>query len=89
LSKMKRIYGLTKMKRIYDFLCPDGHVVEKYIEIDTTIIPCEICNQEAIRVVSFAGPCLDPISGDFPSATLRWARGRQAKIKAERKVAEA
>jgi hypothetical protein len=77
------------MKRIYDFRCPEGHVIEKYIDSDIQNVSCEICKQESARVVSCRGLLLDPISGDFPSATMRWARDRQVKIKAERKVAKA
>tara|TARA_R100001530_G_scaffold122582_1_gene90248 strand:- start:657 stop:890 length:234 start_codon:yes stop_codon:yes gene_type:complete len=77
------------MRKIYDFRCPEGHVFEKYIDDDIKNVPCEICKQESTRVVSCRGILLDPISGDFPSTTMKWARDRQVKIKAERKVAEA
>lgn len=77
------------MKRIYDFRCPEGHVFEKYIDTDIQNVPCEICKQESTRVISCRGILLDPTSGDFPSTTMRWARDRQVKIKAERKVAKA
>lgn len=75
------------MKRIYDFRCPDGHVVEKFISDSICQITCEVCQQVATRVCSYGGPMLDHISGDFPAQTLKWARWRQAKIAAERKAA--
>jgi|TARA_R100001530_G_scaffold135516_2_gene112914 hypothetical protein len=31
---------------------------------------------------------LEVISGDFPGATMKWARDRQKKIKAERRETE-
>ena len=77
------------MRRIYDFKCPkDGHLFEKFVDSDVYSLPCNLCNKVATRIVSFAGPVLDPISGDFPSATRRWSLNRQEKIKAERKAAD-
>ena len=75
-------------RRIYDFRCPGGHVVEKFIDDSVTQVDCEICQQSSTRLVSFAGPVLDVISGHFPSATMRWAKDRQEKIKAERRATE-
>ena len=75
------------MKRIYDFKCPDGHYAERFVEESVYLDTCEICNQETARVVSCAPPMLDPISGDYPTATMKWAKMRQDKIKAERKLA--
>jgi hypothetical protein len=39
------------------------------------------------RIISAPTVVLDPISGAFPGATMKWARDRQQKIKKERKVA--
>jgi hypothetical protein len=75
-------------RRIYDFKCAEGHVTEKFVDTSCQKIDCPVCGQPSIRLVSFARPMLDVISGDFPGATLRWARGRQEKIKAERRYAE-
>ena len=76
------------MRRIFDFKCPDGHVFEKFVDVEEKKLPCEFCNKVSTRIVSFAGPVLDPISGDFPSATRRWSLNRQQKIKAERKITD-
>ena len=75
------------MKKIYDFRCLNGHLFESYAESETKSMPCEICNQASTTVVSCAGFMLDPISGDYPTATRKWAKMRQEKIKAERRVA--
>ncbi len=75
-------------RRIYDFKCPDGHITEKFVETSVKQIVCPVCRQQSTRLVSFARPVLDVISGDFPGATLKWARGRQEKIKAERRQVE-
>jgi len=76
------------MRRIYDYECSNGHVVERFAELSDRDLPCKLCGEVSTRLVSYAGPVLDPISGDFPSATRRWALNRQQKIKAERKTAE-
>jgi|TARA_R110000824_G_scaffold159471_1_gene333859 hypothetical protein len=75
------------MKRIYEFRCPEGHRSEKFIDETIYQISCKICKQESTRVVSCRGISLDPISGDYPSTTMKWAKMRQEKIKAERKLA--
>jgi hypothetical protein len=49
--------------------------------------PCPECGNDSSRIISAATVVLDPISGAFPGATMKWARDRQQKIKKERKVA--
>jgi len=73
------------MKRLFDFRCPQGHTFEAFVETDVRDLPCEVCEAKAMRCVSYGGPVLDPISGDYPSATRRWALNRQMKIKEERR----
>ena len=75
-------------RRIYDFRCSNGHVSEKLVRSSVKQIDCPICRQSAIRLVSAPRAALDVISGDFPGATLKWARQRQQKIKAERRYAD-
>ena len=77
---------MTRM--IFEFRCPDGHRNDEFVETSVKQIDCPDCRQSATRVVSCAGPMLEVISGDFPGATMKWARGRQKKIKAERREAE-
>jgi len=77
------------MRMIFEFRCPDGHRIEKFVESSVREITCSVCEQVSTRVVSCRGISLDPISGDYPSATMKWAKMRQEKIKAERKVANA
>ena len=74
------------MKRLYDFECPDGHKFEQFSDTSSRSVPCRFCGKVATRIVSYAGPMLDPISGHFPSATRKWALNRQQKIKAERRA---
>lgn len=50
-------------------------------------VSCDICSQPSARLVGGARPMLDPLSGDFPSATRKWSVNRQQKIKAEKREA--
>ena len=79
---------MNDLKAIFDFRCPDGHKFEKYVDSDVHTVSCVICSQPSDRLVGGARPMLDPISGDFPSATRKWAINRQQKIKAEKREAK-
>jgi hypothetical protein len=39
----------------------------------------------ARKIISPVRSLLDPISGDFAGATMKWARDRERKMKKERK----
>lgn len=73
---------------MFEFRCPDGHLNEKFIESSVRQIDCDICSQQATRIVSSVRPLLEVVSGHFPGATMKWARDRQKKIKAERRETE-
>lgn len=76
------------MRRMFDYKCPLGHKFEAFVEVaDKTKLPCKTCGKASSRILTYGGPVLDPISGDFPSATRRWALNRQIKIKQERREA--
>ena len=75
--------------KVFDFQCEEGHIKEAFIrsgEEDQTR-PCPVCGANSSRIISAPTVVLDPISGAFPGATMKWARDRQQKIKKERKVA--
>jgi predicted nucleic acid-binding Zn ribbon protein len=73
------------MRIILDYKCSNGHIFEKFTEPEPSI-SCPTCGAESNRIVTAANVRLDPISGDFPSATRSWAKMRQEKIKQERKA---
>ena len=73
------------MKRLYDFKCPNDHVTESLVDSDHTTAKCKVCSKDAIRLVSAPSIGLDPISGDFPGATARWANVRADRLKHEQK----
>jgi hypothetical protein len=73
---------------LFDFKCNSQHVTEKLVRSDTTDIECPVCGDEALRQISPVRSKLDPISGDFPGETMKWAKQRQQKIQLERKTSE-
>jgi hypothetical protein len=74
------------MFRLYDFKCPCGQAFEELVTPDHMTTRCA-CGEEATRLVSAPRAKLDPISGDFPDATRRWAKTRANHIKYERRQA--
>ena len=77
------------MRRMFDYKCPDGHRFEAFIDVDDkSLLPCKTCGKNSQRILTYGGPVLDPISGDFRSATRRWTLNRHIKIKQERREAE-
>jgi hypothetical protein len=75
------------VRLLFDFRCSNGHTFERYVDASTKTIECtsEGCPDVAERIISPVRCKLDPLSGDFPGATIKWAEGRQKKIKEERK----
>lgn len=76
------------MIRVFEFLCPDGHLSESFVDSDVRVHPCKECSKDAQRVVSAGTVKLEGISGDFPGAYSRWERVRAEKLKQERKQSE-
>jgi hypothetical protein len=73
------------MLKIRDFKCPDGHIKEYFVSDDIELTRCE-CGKDAKKVISPIRSVLEPHSGDFAGATMKWARDRERKIKQERKA---
>lgn len=76
------------MRRIFDFKCSNDHIFEAFVDSECKEMGCRECDDVAVRVISPVRSVLDPISGSFPGATMKWARDRQRKIKQERRSAE-
>ena len=74
------------MRIIRDFTCCNGHTTEKHIDRKTATIDCPDCSEIATKIISPVRSVLDVVSGDFPGATAKWARGRTKKIEKERKA---
>jgi len=73
-------------KRIYEFVCAEGHITEAYIDSELRTTTCKECDQAAIRIVSRPMVKLEGVTGDFPGAAMQWERKRNEKIKAEQKA---
>jgi hypothetical protein len=70
---------------MFDFQCKNSHNTEAFVEVDTKEVQCGECGEVATRILSSPRLGLDPICGDFPSATARWAKMRAEKLALERK----
>ncbi len=73
-------------RRLYEFLCEEDHLQERLVSYEVASIPCELCGKDAHRQISAPRISLDPVSGDHPQATARWARQREEKRLLERKL---
>ncbi len=60
---------------IYEFKCTNGHVTEHYMPMSErdSEPPCN-CGATSRRILSVPNFKLDPVSGDFPTATDKFAR---------------
>lgn len=73
-------------RRLFDFKCTNSHNTEAFVDVDTKEVQCSECGEIATRILSSPRLGLDPICGDFPSATARWAKMRAEKLALERKT---
>ncbi len=61
--------------RMYDFRCDECDTVHEALAVvDADTDPCPQCQHPAKRIISPVRCKLDPISGDFPGATMKWER---------------
>jgi len=72
-------------RKLFDFLCEEGHSQENLVSDEVTKLTCEVCGKETQRQISAPRINLEPFSGIYPSATARWERNRAEKMKIERK----
>lgn len=73
------------MLKRFDFRCDNNHVSELWVESEDRPT-CPICDGELTKLLSKPTVSLDPISGSFPGATMKWAKDREKKIQKERKA---
>lgn len=73
------------MRILWDFKCAHQHVFERLVEGDVRVQDCPECGTTAHRLMAAVRPKLDPFSGDFPSASDKWAQDRESNMVRERK----
>ena len=76
------------MIRVYDFVCPAGHVTELFTDNDNHAVQCPHCDAMALRQIPAPRSQLDPVSGHFPSAAMSWEARRESHMKKERQQIE-
>jgi len=74
------------MFKFYDYKCAAGHVNEHMVKGSPDLMQCKECSGLATRQLSSPRPVLEPFSGDFAGASIKWAkdheRGRAKEEKA-------
>jgi hypothetical protein len=73
------------MKRMYDFVCENGHKIERYCVYEMQSVQCE-CGGLANRTISAPSINLEGWSGSFPGAAMKFNRKHREKLDAERKT---
>ena len=74
------------MRVLNDFKCVDcGLTKEYFVDNERNAVECQDCQGLATKVQRPIRSSLDPISGDFPGATMSWEKQREDKMKAEQK----
>jgi len=72
-------------RRIFEFVCENGHRTEAFVDTECHATPCKECGAEAKRVMSAPSMKLEGWSGSFPTAADSWVRKRAEKLAVERK----
>lgn len=74
-------------KRIYEFVCEDNHLTERFVDTECRETTCSVCGKSSKRIISTPQVMLDGTSGAFPGEAMKWERKRAEKIAQERKRA--
>mgnify|MGYP003335510151 FL=1 len=72
-------------RRMFEFVCEDGHISEALVSSDVREIACRACGKNATRIVSAVQTKLEPFTGSFPTAYDAWTRKRAEHFTLERK----
>lgn len=77
-------------RRIFEFVCKNGHRSEEYTYYTVPEIECPECKQTATRVISPCRSSLEGVSGDFPTAYDAWTRKHEqaARVARQRKLSQ-
>jgi len=73
------------MYKFFDYRCASGHVNEYMVKGSPDSMLCKECHGLATRQLSSPRSMLDPFSGDFAGATIKWAKDHErGRAKAEK-----
>ena len=73
------------MYKIYDYKCTLGHVNEHMVKGSPDTQLCRTCKAKATRQLSSPRSYLEPFSGDFAGASLKWAKNHErGRVQAEK-----
>ena len=73
------------MFKYFDYKCALGHVNEHMVKGSPDSQKCKTCDALATRQLSSPRSLLDPFSGDFAGATIKWAKDHErGRAKAEK-----
>lgn len=73
------------MIRVFDFLCPNGHMQEQFTSVGTETIDCNVCGKTAFRQVSAPQVRLEGVTGSFPGAAMKWDKKHREQLAKEQK----
>ena len=76
------------MRRMFEFVCEDGHISEALVDETIRELACRACGKHSTRIVSSVRCNLEGITGAFPGAYDAWERKRSEKMAQERKRSE-
>jgi hypothetical protein len=74
-------------KRIYEFVCEDSHLTERFVDSECRQSTCTVCGKPSARIISTPMVSLDGTTGAFPGEAMKWERKRAEKVAQERKRA--
>tara|TARA_R110001632_G_scaffold84608_2_gene186487 strand:+ start:668 stop:910 length:243 start_codon:yes stop_codon:yes gene_type:complete len=74
------------MKVLNDFICPQGHEEERFVDSGLTVVECGSCGSLATKIRPIPKFALETASGSFPGATLKWAKDREKRLKKEERA---
>jgi len=70
---------------MYEFACDNGHITERFVDYESTILVCE-CGDTSRRILSAPAFRLEGWSGSFPSSHGKFEKSHLDKLKSERKL---
>jgi hypothetical protein len=71
--------------RVFDYQCRNTHVFECFVRGNEDCY-CPQCDEIGSRMICAPRVYLDPTSGHFPGATMKWLNSRERQIAKELKA---